>query len=264
MTQRFTTKLFESLNALADYAGASRGYRNSEEDLKWSDGTLRDNVRRLRDGDLRYVAQSDELLRKFESLTFATPRREWRAAEAGHVPAVPAFIAGHPQSMRRRRRVESEVAPVTIVVDVFASCAFSHADILARGAAVLALTRVLAAVRPVELYVGCGTTAYSGKSGFFAAKVPTTPLDLAHASFTLCGVGFLRQVAFSTLERMLPSDPFPALRESMAEIAAEILPHGTYVIAVEGVVSNITRDPAAWIEERIREAAPEVLGDRTA
>lgn len=124
----------------------------------------------------------------------------------------------------------------------------------------LALTRVLATVRPIELYVGFGST-WGGRHGFVAAKVNTTPLDLAHAAYALCGIGFLRQVCFAALERLFPSNPFPALREPLATLAAEMLPHGTHVIAVGGVVSDVTRDPGAWIEARLREAAPQVLGE---
>ena len=259
---RFTTRLFGSLGELTEFASGVRCC-NSASETTWAGGTYAECLARTRHGDLSLVAESDELLRKFEALTFATPRREWRAAEAGHVPSVPAFIAGHPQSMRRRARRESEVAPVTIVVDLFASCTFSHRDILARGAAVLALTRVLSAVRPVEVYVGCGTTrrSFTGGTAFIAAKLDTAPLDLAHAAWALCGVGFLRQVVFSTLEAVFPCLPIPPMRESVAEVAAAMLPHGTHVIAVGGVVSDVTRNPAAWIEARIREAAPEVLGE---
>ena len=155
-----TTKLFDSLDALADYA-AGGTFRNSGGDA-WAGATLNEALRFTRDGDPRLVAQSDGLLRKFESLTFPTNRRQWLAAEAGHVPNVPAFIAGHPPSMRRRAKREHDAAPVPVYVDLFLSAAFNADAAMARGAAVLALVRVLAAHRAVTLYVGYGTTTYGG------------------------------------------------------------------------------------------------------
>jgi len=257
--RKYVTRVFDDLDTLADFAAGAH-YKHHNSDHKWSGGSLRECVLKTRDGDLGLAAQSEALLARFESLRFETPRREWRSDVSGFVPNVPAYIAGHPNAMRRRERAPSVVAPITVFVDVFASAAFSHQAILARGAAVLALVRVLARVRPISLYVGFGSTAWNGGSGMVAVRINTSPLDLAHAAWALCGIGFLRQVLFSALEGTFPSGPFPALRPALADVAAEMLPAGTQVIAVSGVVSNITQDPGAWISERIREALPAEIG----
>lgn len=260
MTARYTTRLFESLDALADFS-ASGIYCRNDSDTEWAGGTFAACIHRTRRGDLALAAQSEALLAKFESLSFVTPRREWHSEVTGHVPNVPAYLAGHPQAMRRRKRAPSDVAPIGVFVDLFASAAFDHKAILARGAAVLALVRILTAMRPVSLYVGCATTTWnrSGGSGFVGAKIDTTPLDLAHAAWAICGPGFLRQVIFNALEGVFPSNPFPPFKGSLKDLAAACLPYGTHTIVVDGIVSNVTKDPAAWIAARIREAAPEAL-----
>ena len=253
--RNYTTRLFGDLTELAEYAAQERFATRGG--TAWSGGTLRECVRRTRDGDATLVAQSEALMAKFEGLVFPTHRREWVADVTGYVPNVPAHIAGHPASMRRRAKREAEAAPVAVFVDIFASSSFSHSDIMTRGAAVLALARILAGYRPIELYVAFASRRRDDNAaGCVAVKIDTAPLDLAHAAWALCGVGFLRQVMFSALEGVFPSNPFPPLRESISNIAAEMLPHGTDVIAVNGVVSDVTSDPARWITERIREAAP--------
>jgi len=164
--------------------------------------------------------------------------------------------------MRRRKRAEHEAAPVTIFVDVFASAMFSHDDIVTRGAAVLALTRILSAHRPIELYVALASTGGSGTTGAFAVRINSTPLDLAHASFALMGVSFLRRIGFVTLEGINRSHPFPPLQGyTLSDIAQEMLTLGTSFIAIPGVVSSVTREPERWITERIREVAPEIIGE---
>ena len=158
--RKYTTRVFASLTELAEFVRANPSkYR--AHDTGWAGGTLTEALERTHHGDMALVAPSEALLAKFEALTFQTPRREWRNEVSGHVANVPAYLAGHPAAMRRRIRAPSEIAPVTVFVDLFASASFTNGEILTRGAAVLALVRVLAAVRPIELYVAFGTTRRS-------------------------------------------------------------------------------------------------------
>ncbi len=264
---QFVTRMFDSLDEIAQAGQASSGYRC--DDVKWAGGTLSEALRKTREGDLAGVAASEALLAKFESLSFPTYRREWYNEVAGHVANVPAFLAGHPQAMRRRRRAENSAAPITVFVDLFASCAFTQEQITTRGAAVLALVRLLAMHRPVTLYAAFATTSYSGRrshngrtTACVAVKLDTAPLDLAHAAYVLTSPLFLRQVLFHVCEQTAPgTDPFPPLDGALCDVAEEMLGAGTQILAMPGVVSDVVRDPGKWIEERIREAAPEVLGE---
>ena len=259
--RKYTTRVFGTLTEVADFASA-RGYRNQGSDA-WAGGSFDDAMQKLRDGDLALASQSDELLRKFEERSFPTFRRQWQNDVAGHVANVPAFIAGQPAAMRRRRRIEHEAAPVTVMVDLFISANFTAEDAMVRGTAVLALVRALAMHRAVTLYVSFATTARSGVTLCPVIKIDTTPLDLARAAYVFCGVSFIRQIGLQVLHRMVPgSSPWPPFRGELRDIATEVFGDGTQLLIVSGgIVSDVTRDPAGWIEARLREAAPEVLGE---
>ena len=251
---KYVTRLFESLDALAAYAVPAT-YRSGGD--SWAGGSWDFALRALRDGDTTHVARSDELLRKFESLLFPTRRRAWRADVAGFAPNVPAHIAGHPASMRRRVVRQAEAAPITVYVDLFISSSFDAEDAIVRGAAALALVRVLAAYRAVTLYVGYATTGYSGTTICPIVRLDTTPLDLAHATFVLCNVAFVRRIGLAVMDRMVPgSSPWPPLRGSLRDVLAQagFAADTELLIISGGIVSDVTRDPAAWIEARIREA----------
>ena len=253
------TKFFNTMTELAEFAQTNN--RATAGPAGWVGGTLQECVSKTLNGDLGLVAKSDEFLAKFETLTFVTLRRQWRNDVAGHVPHVPSFIAGHPNSMRRRTKQQYEAAPVTILVDVGVSAAFSHNDILARGAAILALCRVLAGYRAVSLYVMDASKLRTGRQSAVVVRIDTTPLDLAHAAWALCGTGFLRQIMLPMQIQRLGTSAIPVFRGSLGGFMLELLPEGTCVLEVPGTSSDITRDPAGWIEARLREAAPEVLGE---
>jgi hypothetical protein len=100
------------------------------------------------------VAKSDKMLADFEQvIRVETSRFETVNAVAGGVANVPAFLAGHPMAMRQRRRVDSALGPLTVLVDVTTSAHISEQTIERRGIAVLALIRALAAVRPIDLHL---------------------------------------------------------------------------------------------------------------
>jgi hypothetical protein len=252
-------KLFDSMSAIADYAQANNPPFALPAD--WAGGTLAECVKRTREGDATLVAESDELLAKFEALTFLSPRKKWLSDVAGHVPNVPSFIAGLPQAMRRRAKRPNEAAPVTVLVDVGVSAWFSHREILSRGAAILALCRILTSYRAVELFVLDASKVPSKPQSCVAVRIDTMPLDLAHAAYALCGVGFTRQVTLPVQVRILGTTNIPVFKGSLSEAMSEVLVLGSAVIEVPGTSSDVTKDPARWITERIKEAAPEVLGE---
>ena len=94
------------------------------------------------------VEKSESFLSKFEALAFNAPARQWINDITGVLPNIPAYLAGHPQAMRRRTRIEFDSAPITIYADVFVSCAFKHEQIIKRGSAVLPLLGYYPPVEP--------------------------------------------------------------------------------------------------------------------
>lgn len=150
----------------------------------------------LRNGDWDAVKRADRMLAKIEALTnVETSAYRTIAAIAGGAPNVPAHLSNSPLAMRQRRRVIDDLNPITIVVDIVTSGGISHDKIERRGAAILALVRLVGEVRPVSLHVTAGMK--SGRQNtFLSAIIDTAPLDLSRAAFALCAPEFQRRVCF--------------------------------------------------------------------
>lgn len=150
---------------------------------------------RLPHGREDLVPMADELIQKIEDLIPVT--KGWRNVDdvVGAVPNVPAFLAGHPQHMRRRARVDRDTTPVRIFVDISASASVDDAVMTRRGAALLALVRLLTNHRPVELWAG---VLWSDKAAACSVvwKIDTLPLDLARAAMYLADPRMSRVFCF--------------------------------------------------------------------
>ena len=98
------------------------------------------------------VAASDKLLAEMEALVPVS--QSWRTFNSviGMCPNVPQYLAGNPYNMRLKRRCATATAPLSIFVELVASAGIDARTCLKRGAAMLALVRMLANLRPVELW----------------------------------------------------------------------------------------------------------------
>jgi len=198
--------IFDSLAEFADYACALRvDNKDRTRGRDWDSGqSYNDATRLCRTGDLNKVAPSDAFMRKFEDI-IGFESRQFRVVNdvAGGVPNIGAYLAGNPINMRRRARVMSEQAPLNVVVDLVSSGGITAKDLERRGAAVLALVRLLSAVRPVNLYaVACGLP--HGVHGYtsvgFAVRIDTAPLDLARAAHVLGSPAVPRNVMYRAMD----------------------------------------------------------------
>lgn len=199
--------LFDTIGEFADSCQAipshMRGsYTNGNS---WNGGEGFDTTaKKCRTGDMSRVAASDAFMAKMEELTgYSGSAFETQNVVSGGAPNVAAFLAGQPLNMRLRRRVESEKAPLNIVVDIVSSGGIEARDLERRGAAILALVRVLSAIRPVSLYISAAALPYgdtrSHTARAVAFKLDSTPLDLARAAHALCAVGVSRQMAYAAM-----------------------------------------------------------------
>jgi len=150
-------------------------------------------------GDESLVKQSEELLNQIEDQVPVS--RGWRNVDdvVGAIPNVPAFLAGHPQCMRRRERASRDNAPLTIYMNLSSSMAIGKDLILKRGVTLLALIRCLLNHRSVELWVG-STIGESGKMATAAWRIDTAPLDLARASFQIADTSMSRLFGYAMCE----------------------------------------------------------------
>jgi hypothetical protein len=175
--------LADSLSALSDLA-RQRG-RQTEKSSWTGNMDLQAACDMAKTGDIKLVEKSDKLLSQFERFSFDAPLKAWQRDVAGQRPDVPAFIAGHPAAMRRRVRLVSQAAPLAVLVDLTMSAGVSNSDIERRGAAILALCRILAGRRPVELWAGCMTDANGKDACAMFARIDTAPLSRAKCSIAL-------------------------------------------------------------------------------
>jgi hypothetical protein len=191
----------------ADFAAYLRGpcavspyLTGKAEGDAWYGATPAETLKRASAGNAKLTAPCDRLLDRMESVDFATSRFATVAAVAGGAPCVPAYLAGSPMAMRRRVRIADDMAPLAVVVDVGVSASVKHDTIQRRGAAALALVRLLAATRPVSLWVVSGqvTDKYdTARNAAFAVRVDTAPLDVARAAWLLAAPEAFRRAGFA-------------------------------------------------------------------
>lgn len=160
-------------------------------------------------GDQEGVAASDKLMSEFEAL--APMSRRWRTIDtvSGGAPNVGAYLAGSPLSMRRRQRELDQGAPLTIFCDVMSSAGIKAHNLKKRGAAVLALVRVLGAVRPVTVYMVGGGGHYGNTPANFCLVRMDNPLDVSRAAFFLSHPGAARGLLYSVLAKAIAPQPIP-------------------------------------------------------
>lgn len=191
----------------ADFAAYLRGpcavspyLTGKAEGGAWYGATPAETLERADAGNAKLTAPCDRLLARMETVDFATSRFATVAAVAGGAPCVPAYLAGSPMAMRRRVRIADDLAPLAVVVDVGVSASVSHPTIQRRGAAALALVRLLAATRPVSLWVVSGQIVDKNDTArdvAFAIRLDTAPLDVARAAWLLAAPEAFRRAGFA-------------------------------------------------------------------
>ncbi len=143
------------LPGFADFADQLPAERRvvGKEGTRWYGGmSYEQSLAAVRSGDLTGVAASDKLLGELEALVPVS--KSWRTFNSviGMCPNVPQYLAGNPYNMRLKRRCATATAPLSIFVELVASAGIDAKTCLKRGAAMLALVRMLANLRPVELW----------------------------------------------------------------------------------------------------------------
>lgn len=220
----------------------------------------------MRDGNLAGVAKSDQFLAQFEHMVPISTGRRTRDNVVGAMPNVPNYLAGNPYNMRLKTRVSSQSAPLTIFADITSSSTFWSNVLEPRGAAILALVRLLALSRPVELYaiVASGNRGRTSYRWNTCVKIDTAPLDLARAAYILTHPGCCRHL-FYRMEFMHVHDdphhhgfgggPWPfndtALsRATHADALKAAISPTSDVLYVPGVYAKdqMVKDPAAWLK----------------
>jgi hypothetical protein len=270
--QRDRLTIFDSLSEFTDnvqaISSAARGEYNHGNSA-WSGNHNYDNAARLcRTGDLSRVAASDKYVTALED-KFNFSSHAFRNVDAitGGTPNVPAFLAGQPLNMRRRQRVQTELPPLNIVIDVASSGGISSAMLEKRGSALLALVRVLSAMRPVNLYIACATRPTNNDkfaSSAIAFKLDTSPLDLARACHVLSEPSVARRLFYCAVTHQIGArmegllqwsyNSVDIYRANGAEYWQRVIGADEMLFVAPAFVSdrNISQ-PEKWLQEMIEE-----------
>ena len=194
---------FQGLPELAQWLD-ERHASNTYTPCGWTereDTLARKAERRLHTGDPSLVEASDKLISMIEadSPMGAGQMQVIRTVSGGSVD-VPTYLAGVPTCMRQRHRREAK-ASLRIVVNLSSSAIISDDMLARRGAATLALLRLLEANgHPVELWVMHAVADYSAPllgGAFTFVKLDTQPIDLARAAWALGSTEFSRYVIYA-------------------------------------------------------------------
>ena len=105
--RKMTACLFDSPSEFSTYAerdGQGTEKTGSSESFYGGD-TFQAALRKTRQGDMSRVPDSDKLLDRFESLSFASHGATWADDVCGAIPNVQAYICGSPLSMGMTRAI---------------------------------------------------------------------------------------------------------------------------------------------------------------
>ena len=225
-----------------------------ESGERWVGSTYEDFEKKVMTGDESLVEGSEEFLSKIEDQVPMS--RGWRNVDdvVGAVPNVPAFLAGHPQCMRRRERTMRDTAPLAIYMDLTSSAGISERDVQKRGVVLLALTRLLVEHRPVELWVGTSLGGNS-RSGTVAWRIDTAPLDLARAAFHISATVMSRGFGYGLCQHLQntggswPFGSYDKHYQTAKDRLAVVFP-GQEILYIPPIMlgDEMTKDPVGWIK----------------
>jgi hypothetical protein len=161
--------------------------------------------------------------------------------------------------MRRQVQASSDRAPIRIVMDLTSSGGVDAAQLVKRGIALLALTMTVSAERPVELQAAIGLGGNSSRAYWALVDIPTKPLDLASACFTLASSGLTRGFGYGYLAAMGANGSWPwniQPNQQFAEFtvrakAAMGLEARDLFIPPAHVHDELIRDPVAFVKRAL-------------
>jgi hypothetical protein len=252
--------LFDTMSELASHA--KRAAYSS-----WDGGSWEECQQWAKLGRNEDVAASDDYIKSFEALYIISPRSRVVEDVAGAFPNVPAFLSDQPLNMRRRERIETETAPITIVLDTTVSGGISTETMQRRASALLALVRIASASRPIELWAGIGLGNGRRNATWVFARVETAPLDLARAAFMLGHAGYTRglgyKAAFALHSKTNGHWPYKnsLSQDQFERVASAVFPGKILAINGTHIYDAFSSKPEAWIKATLQKIG--VLTDET-
>jgi hypothetical protein len=228
----------------------------------WSGGNSFDELlNKIMLGDETLVAASEAMLEKIEDQVPMSKGYQTVDDVVGAFPNIPAYLAGQPMCMRRRKRVTKNNAPLVIYMDLTSSAGIDAKRIQDRGTVLLALVRLLCDHRAVELWVGTGLGGgYNGVSGTVAWRIDTAPLDLARAAFRIASTSIARGFGYEMATEKFetgggwPLGDFRRHQATAKERLANVF-EGQEILYVPPIflTDEMTTDPVGWVKRTLKE-----------
>jgi len=235
-----------------DMVSACEGW----QDNSFSGGDFNSAVSRLINGDTKGLEQAEKIIDKMrDAHVFTQGQPIIVSSIQGYVPNVPAVLMGHPEDMLVRSHSENQVetTPLKVFIETTVSASLSHAELINRGVACLALVMALGMQRPVELYAcSFGDPAYNSRVYGAIVKLDSHPLDLGRAVYMLTNPAYCRRLMFATVHqqadyRRMSSIPFCRNRRDICGCDVnDILIEGGH-----GGDELMLRDPIAWVKKML-------------
>jgi len=271
-----------------------RSFDSITEMAAWADANLSDR-RELTDNDSKFynyqqwstvtarcamgheagVEPARALMSKLEhGLSVSTDT--FASSVAGCFPNVPEYLAGEPECMWDLTPTESENAPLSIYIDLTCSAGITPAQMQKRGIAVLTLTMLLSAVRPVSLHVctvmgvrdGRVSTSMRKRGEGYSvsvARIETAPLDLARAAYAMTDVAVARRLFYAvgetdggwpTLDGASYGHPDSADSIKRVREILDLDSETLFIPAVSqysGEVEQMVEQPVEWLNAKLQQ-----------
>ncbi len=186
-----------NFDSVEDFARACAPYPPKHRTNYWTAHlSYQQCVERAVSGDESYVSNAEKILDQLDVELPETKCFQTIRSPFGGRVNLGDWLAGSPDPMRRRKRVNTDIAPIKIVVSTTCSASVPAAVMEKRGHAILALLMKLQTVRPIQLYL---LTELDGHIGWHhqLIRIESQPLALGVAAFGLCNVGFARHLTYN-------------------------------------------------------------------
>jgi hypothetical protein len=265
---------FDSVDAFADKVaavGKRAGQFWGARGACWDGGVGGDDALRMaREGSSAMATSTLANLTHLESTMGASVRSRFAPSVAGSRVCVPDYLSGRPTCMRRRTRVESESRHVNVYVSLASQGGVRAADLLARGAAVLALLEYLqASGTSVDLYLLAELADGQYEDYWQVIRVETRPLDLSTSGFAIGHPAFGRHLTYAYAEATAEVEYTGQWSRRAHDLGKGSERWCNYIRAELGLAptdilvpytrdyDQIVTDPAAWLAARVSQLSGE-------
>lgn len=215
-----------------------------------------ESVKLLKYGDKEGLKRVKDFYSKLKrSFKVRTPGKEFQNVVAGGMVRVPQFLLNNPQCFNRPVIDNNPKGAIKLYLNLSVSSWTSNENLVARGAAVMALAKCLSVTRPVEVVL-YSTLRMARQDLMLRYALGTTPLNWGVLAAMTSPVG-LRQASFHIGNSVAGYDgaiPWPRYCSYGEVPPKEYLGHDPDKdIVFGGLYDKCNRDAVGWVREQLEE-----------